>query len=281
MITKLAGTFALALALTPAAAAAASAQPGAAVAKPDWIISQSAIPLLEGAGLKQGQVQVLFGNSRTYLVRPATGTAPVSGAVRTTSFTDYNALAKAITTHSLPAGTKAVLYDDEAWSFTPKAQQKQPAEYEKLGAQLAHAHHLLFIAAPAVDLVKVLDPTVTSDYYTAYLTLGLAASAARYSDAVDIQAQGSITNLTKYQQFVQAAAAQARKANRHVSVIAGLSTNPSGQHVTAGEFSAAFYAVRPYVNGYWVNIPAGGAYCPKCGTPKPGVAVPLLRSLAG
>lgn len=238
-------------------------------------------PLLEGTGLTRNQVQVLFGNSRTYLVRPATGTAPVSGAVRTTSFTDYNALAKAITTHSLPAGTKAVLYDDEAWSFTPSAQQHNPAKYEALGAKLAHAHHLLFIAAPAVDLVKVLDPTVQTDYYAAYLKLGLAAGAARYSDLVDIQAQGSITITMKYPQFVQAAAAQARRANRHVSVIAGLSTNPSGAHVTPGEFKAAFVAVRPYVNGYWVNIPSGGAYCPKCGTPKPRVAVPLLRSLAG
>jgi hypothetical protein len=275
MIAKLVGTIALAFALSPA-----SAQPAAVAPKPDWIINQSAVTLLAGAGLTHHQLQVLFGNERTFLVRPATGTAPVSGALRTTSFTDYNALAKAIATRSLPAGTKAVLYDDEHWSFTPAAQQRQPAKYEELGAKLAHAHHLLFIAAPAVDLVNVLDPTVKSDFYAAYLRLGLASGAARYSDAIDIQAQGSINDLAKYKQFVQSAAAQARKANRHVLVIAGLSTNPSGAHVTSAEFSDAFYAVRPYVDGYWLNIPSGGSYCPKCGTPRPTVALPLLRGLA-
>lgn len=285
MIGKLAGTIALALTLAPAVPALAvpesAAQPPPAVAAPDWIISQSAVTLLQGAGLTHHQLEVVFGYTRNYLIRPATstGTPPVTGALRTTSFTDYNALAKAITTHSLPAGTKAVLYDDEHWSFTPAAQQKQPGKYEELAGKLAHAHHLLFITAPAVDLVKVLDPTAT-DLFAAYLKLGLASGAARYADAVDIQAQGSITDKTKYKQFVQAASAQALLANKHVLVFAGLSTNPSGQHVTAAEFTAAYNAVRQYVAGYWLNIPSGGAYCPKCGKPQPQVALPLLRALA-
>jgi hypothetical protein len=121
---------------------------------------------------------------------------------------------------------------------------------------------------------------VKTNLYAAYLKLGLAAGAARYSDVIDIQAQGAITNRTTYKQFVQAAAAQARKASPRVRVIAGLSTNPSGQHVTPAEFSAAFYAVRPYVDGYWLNIPSGGSFCPKCGIPRPRVAVPLLHALA-
>jgi hypothetical protein len=62
-------------------------------------------------------------------------------------------------------------------------------------------------------------------------------------------------------------------------VSAGISTNPSGQQVTAAQFAAVVNAVRWYVNGFWLNIPAGGAACPRCGTPQPQVALPLLLSL--
>ena len=34
------------------------------------------------------------------------------------------------------------------------------------------------------------------------------------------------------------------------------------------------------VAGYWLNIPRGGAACPKCGEPQPQVAVELLKMRA-
>jgi hypothetical protein len=248
-------------------------------AKPEWIVNQSALSLLGGAGLTQAQLQTLFGNDRTYLIRGLTQTAePVSGALRTVSFTSYQAMERQFAGPGLPAGTRAVLYDNEDWSFTPVDEQRNPAKYEELAASLVHAHHLLFIAAPAVDLTDVLAPG-ESDHYAAYLRLGLAASAAKYADVIDIQAQGSETSLNTFTSFVKAAAAQARNANRHVIVLAGLSTNPSGQHVTSGQLVAAYNSARTDVNGYWLNIPSGGPYCPRCGTPQPQVAVPLLRML--
>jgi len=249
-------------------------------AKPEWIVNQSAVSLLGGAGLSQGQLQILFGNDRTYLIRGLTQTAaaPVSGALRTVSFTSYQAMERQFAGPGLPAGTRAVLYDNEDWSFTPVDEQRDPAKYEELAASLVHAHHLLFITAPAVDLTDVLAPG-QSDHYATYLRLGLAASAARYADVIDIQAQGSEISLNTFTSFVKAAAAQARSANRHVTVLAGLSTNPSGQHVTSGQLIAAYNAARTDVDGYWLNIPSGGPYCPKCGTPQPQVAVPLLRML--
>ena len=125
----------------------------------------------------------------------------------------------------------------------------------------------------------MLAPT-QSDHFAAYLRLGLAASAARYADVIDIQAQGSEASLSRFTSFVKEAAAQARGANPHVIVLAGLSTNPSGQHVTSAQFISAYNAVRPDVNGYWLNIPAQGSACSRCGTPQPKVAVPLLQMLA-
>ena len=94
------------------------------------------------------------------------------------------------------------------------------------------AHGLLFLTAPGVDLVTVLAPENRTTPYDAYLRLGIAADAARYADVVDIQAQGSERDTTFYANFVVQAAAQARQANPNVLVLAGISTNPSGQQVT-------------------------------------------------
>jgi hypothetical protein len=260
--------------------AAAPVSAPAAPAPPRWIITQTAVRLLGPAGLTGAQLQTLFGNDRTYLTGGLTSPAPpVSGALRTVSFDSYRVMERQLAGSHLPAGTTAVIYDNEHWRFTPADEQRDPAKYEELAAKLAHAHHLLFISAPAVDLTAVLASR-QSDHYAAYLRLGLAASAARYADVIDIQAQGSETSLGTFTSFVQAAAAQARKANRHVIVLVGLSTNPSGQHVSSAQFTAAYNAVRADANGYWLNIPSHGAACPDCGTPQPKVAVPLLEMLA-
>jgi hypothetical protein len=116
--------------------------------------------------------------------------------------------------------------------------------------------------------------------YDEYVRLGIARSAARYADVYEIQAQSSEANLELYTRFVKAAAAQAREANPKVQVFAGLSTNPSGKQVTSQQLYDAVQATRGEVDGYWLNIPAGGAYCPKCGEPQPQVAVELLRRLS-
>jgi hypothetical protein len=89
---------------------------------------------------------------------------------------------------------------------------------------------------------------------------------------IDIQAQGSEANLSRFTSFVKEAAAQARGANPHVIVLAGISTNPSGELVSGAQFTSFYNAVRADVNGYWLNIPAQGTACPKCGTPQPKVA---------
>ena len=248
--------------------------------QPAWIISATALSLLNQAGLTGAAERRLFGSRLTF--RTGTGSSAsdstVSGVTKTVTFSSYATLRAAVTGNKLPAGTRAVLYDNEAWSLTPAAEQRNPAKYEALAAALVHAHHLLFVSTPATDLTNVLAPG-DSNHYAAYLRLGLAASAARHADAIDIQAQGSETDLAKYTAFVRAAAVQAMHANPRVMVLAGISTNPSGQQVTPAQFSAAYHAVRPYVAGFWLNIPAAGTACPRCGTPQPQVAIPLLQSL--
>ena len=50
------------------------------------------------------------------------------------------------------------MYDYEKWQFTPEAEQQNPADYVKQAADLVHAQGLLFLTAPAVNLVTVMAP---------------------------------------------------------------------------------------------------------------------------
>jgi hypothetical protein len=121
---------------------------------------------------------------------------PAWNAFPFASFTSFLAIKSALKVGTLAHDAEGIIYDNENWQFTPVEEQQNPARYEKLAADLAHAHGLLFLTAPGVDLVTVLAPETRTTPYDAYLRLGIAADAARYADIVDIQAQGSERDTT-------------------------------------------------------------------------------------
>lgn len=242
-----------------------------------WIVAASA--LKEIAQLNPTVAQAAFDNPSTYVVRDGTGTGIRSGwtSIPTASYKSYAQLSYDMSHGLFPAGVQAVLYDDERWSFTPTVEQLNPALYIGLAGQLCHSHGLALIATPAVDLAAVLSPGTPR--YQAYLSLGLPAAAAKSADAVDVQAQSLETNTSAYSAFVMKAAQQARQAGgANLVVLAGLSTGPAGQTVTATQLTSAANATSSLVDGYWLNVPGQSAYCPTCGAPKPGVAVAFLRA---
>ena len=185
---------------------------------------------------------------------------------------------RAFDSKSIGRDVRGILYDNEGWDFTPAEEQRDPRTFMRMSAQLVHAHHLLFIAAPAVTLTRVLAPG-PEKRYDAYLRLHLAADSARFSDVYNIQAQGSERNLERYSTFVKSAAEQARAANPKVVVLAGISTNPSGQRVTADDILNAITSTRSYVDGYWFNIPKPSAYCPGCNDFRPDLAIQVFQRL--
>jgi hypothetical protein len=73
-----------------------------------------------------------------------------------TSFRDVGAIRNALQTGGLGPEVRGVMYDYEKWRFTPEEQQQNPAGYVKQAADLVHARGLLFLTAPAVNLVTVL-----------------------------------------------------------------------------------------------------------------------------
>jgi hypothetical protein len=227
----------------------------------------------------------LLDNARPYVMkgRMFNDIPAAWDAVPFASFTNLQAIQNAVAEGGrLGPEIKGVMYDYERWQFTPEEEQRNPAPYVKMAADAVHARNLLFLTAPAVNLVRVMAPDEDrSRRYDTYLRLGIAADAARYADVVDIQAQGAEPNTELYASFVHKAAAQARQANPKVVVLAGLSTQPIGQRVTAADVLRAIASTRDVVDGYWFNIPRPSEYTPNATQFRPDIAIDVLHQLAG
>ena len=240
-----------------------------------WLLTRPALAQMLSDRAARARLQ----HSHVYeLLQP--GQQPLGG-VHTPlviTFPSVGELRSALAGHTLPAGTRAVLYDPEAWSFTPPDEQRDPVRAAEQAAALAHAHGLKLIVAPALNLTTVMDPGGSRSRWRSYLDLGLARSMARVADVVELQAQSLERSQSTYAAFVRQAAAQARSANPRVTVLAGLSTNPPGAPVASGQLTAAFQATRPAVDGYWLNIPGPGARCPTCNAARPDIGVKVLTT---
>lgn len=249
----------------------------AATAPSKWIINAHAITLLRGAGAGSALLTKAFGGSHAYV----SGT-PDGFGIPTATYDSYTAVQSAFASGALPGKYRAVLLDLEHWSLTPAAEQSNPAKYEQLTAALVHAHNMLLITAPAVDIVQAQCTCASAaSQRSHYLSLSIAGGAARYADVIDIQAQNDERSVASYKAFVAAAAAQARAAHAPVVVLAGLSASNGSVRVTGAQLFAAYQAVRALVAGYWLNIPAKSAQCPGCAGPFPGPALTLLHKIYG
>jgi hypothetical protein len=195
--------------------------------------------------------------------------------IPTVSFKSYATLAATIESGQLPSSIRAVIYDNEHWSKTPPEEQADPAGFYAKAAGVAHAHGLIFIATPAMDLVLSSGAKVTNAADT-FLASGIIGASARDADVVDIQAQSQERDPAAYKDFVTKAAAQIKAANPKAAIMAGISTNPHGWTITPDMLIADITAVADVAPGFWVNIPMGGTECPDCATPKPDVAIGAL-----
>jgi hypothetical protein len=247
----------------------------AAVPVPAWLLTRRALAQVAGdetiaAGLERTRVYELVQLGQPPLAR--------AGAVPAITFSSAAALSEAVR-RGLPDRTQAVLYDPEAWSFTPAAEQQDPVSATALAASAARSAGLQLIVAPALNLTSVLAPGSRVPRSELFLELGLAASLARHADVLELQAQSLERDTRSYAAFVTAAAAQARAARPGLGLLAGVSTNPPGPQVDAGQLVAAVRAVRSVVHGFWLNIPGSGPRCPTCNPIRPDIAVEALLAV--
>lgn len=199
-------------------------------------------------------------------------------AVRTRTITTLAALDGVVN----DPDASAVLYDPEGWQMTPPEEQRDPAAAACRAAPIVHAHNKFLIVTPATNLVRFLAPGSIADgqRFAIFAKTGVAGKIAPCADVYEIQAQGAESDVGEFQQFVRSVAQQARTANPHVVILAGISTNPMGRRVSAKDVFKAVQSVRTDVDGFWLNIPAGGKFCPTCGEPQPKVAIDLLQMLS-
>lgn len=244
---------------------------------------------LERAGLSSSLVRFFFDNPGTFLIekgdRSVDAALPDATAVR--SFASYATMQQAIISGTLGTQVRAVIYDNEHWSFTPTNEQQQPIQYAQRAASLAHQHGLRLIFTPAINLASLLSPgavssgsgSASTSKYNAYLSLRLAAQGAQVSDAFEIQAQ-QVEATAQFAGFVTAAVSQARTANPRALILLGIATNPLGRMVSPQDLMAAYSLTRSQVAGYWLNIPGASAQCLTCGNAQPQVGVGFLEDLA-
>jgi hypothetical protein len=152
-------------------------------------------------------------------------------------------------------GFTSVLYDPEGWAATPLTERQHPEVAIRSFAALGHQEGWTVIVTPHHSLVTVPGGECTTEpaesEREAFLRCDITGKAAAYAEVVETQAQDLQTTPDQYRAFVEETAAQARAANPHVQVIAGLSAS---NRVTPSQLFAAWDSVRDLVDGYYLAI---------------------------
>ena len=239
-----------------------------------WLLTRSALAQVLTDPVVRDQLR----SSRIYeILQPGQRALAGVPAEPVVTFASAAALKQAVRRGRLGPGIYGVLYDPEAWSFTPATEQRDPVRAAARAAAVAHAHGLRLIVAPALNLATVLTPGGQEPRWRMFLSLNLAGRLARVADLLELQAQSLERGTATYASFVRAATAQAVASNPGISVLAGLSTNPPGAPVDSQQLTEAIRATRSVVTGYWLNIPGRGPRCPACNSPRPDIAIQALR----
>jgi len=256
-----------------------SVSAGRSGAGPAWIITAGSLPRLVAAGLPVPVLDAGFDNPSTLLL----GRGRVDGFLPDASpamvFTSETSLAAALRTGRVPAAVGWVLLDLEHWPLTPAAEQADPIGTLRQAVAVAHVYGKKVLFTPAVDLLSALAPgTAAGVRFAAFDRLVIGPGAA-VADGIEVQSQQTEATASAAT-FVSGAAAAARAARPGIPVLAGLSTNPDGRRVAAGDLLALYRAARAAgVTGFWLNIPQTSAECPRCGSPQTPVAVAFLLAV--
>jgi hypothetical protein len=199
---------------------------------------------------------------RTTIVLSQRSLSGTRAALGTVFFTSYADFIGRLRRHAMPARVRAVAYDPELWRATPLLERLDPRHYMTLFAAAAHRHGYAAILMPGRDLLAAAGSCRRQpgeDLDAAFLRCGLAGAAARLSQIFEIQTAPIETRSTELRSFAGACAKQARAANRSVVLIATLSTQPAAGPVSGSQLHRAAAALRPYVQGFQLNLTRGTA----------------------
>ncbi len=225
-----------------------------ATTKPAWMMTASNVQSL--SQVDPATASHFFNTSAAYGVGASLVKTPVQAGYATTpvlNYTSYAQFSSDIASGAIKYAYKWVMYDPEDWAQTPVNEQQDPVKYMELFGQLAHAHGLKVIEAPAMDLCSVTgtnyprQPGETCAQW--YTRVNIAGAAATNADVYILQDESNTTNLSLYDSFYASSAAQARAANSGVKVYSEVST----ANGTADQMVAATRSISP--DGMYVAAP--------------------------
>jgi hypothetical protein len=229
-----------------------------AATKPAWFMTASNVQSLSQTD--SATAAHFFNTSTAYGAGASLIKTPVQAGYATTPVLDYTSYAQFssdIASGAIKYPYKWVMYDPEDWSQTPVNEQQDPLTYMKQFGQLAHAHGLKVIEAPAMDLCSVsgtnyprLSGETCSQWYN---RVNIAGAAATNADIFVLQDESNTTNLSQYVSLYNSTSVQARAANSGVLVYSEVST----ANGTSDQMTAAAEAVSP--NGFYVAAPGATA----------------------
>jgi hypothetical protein len=240
-----------AMALTPALVAT---QARAVVRRKRWIMSDETFEHCIGgdsqlAAAMQGTICYVQGEGEGY------GLRRINSNIRR----DLEEIENMVSSGEVVAGENMVFAIENGTPQTPVEQQLNLAYTCRRAAEVLHSVGATLITAPASSILDNLAPNYDGPEFQKMLELRVFAKCARHADGIDIQAQQCEQNVEVYEENIRKAAAQARNENPAVKVFAGLTTNSKksrpDDYPTAREIYRAAKAVKPVVDGYWMNVP--------------------------
>jgi hypothetical protein len=237
-----------------------------------WIVNAGLLRQLDSG--HAALVRQLFNNPRTFVVGATSSTLTSLGvptAIATARFTNERTLAATVNRGALPAGTVAVMYDDQPGSSTPSAQRRHPGFYYHSAAEIAHENGLLLAATPAAGLAqRPAGRATTSQTYERFLKRGIASAAARYADVYQTQPLPGSAPFW----FVRTAMAQADAANPGVELLADFTSSIQATAEPLRMLSATFDP-KPRLSGFRIG---SSRPCRRCAS-SPSALVSALRAI--
>ncbi len=245
-----AGTVIAAAGLTSTALFAGAAPAGAATSS-SWAMTAGNVQRM--SGLSSATTAHFFDTPASYGNGASLVKSPVQARYATTpvlTYTSYAHFSTDIHNGNITYPYKWVMYDPETWSATPVSEQRNPIKYITQFGQLAHAHGLKVIQAPALDLAwapgSVLPIRRGESGNQWFARVNIAAAAAAAGDIFDLQNESNIKSGGQYARMFNTTASQARAANPKVKVFSEVATD----YGTAAQMASAAESISP--DGYYV-----------------------------
>ena len=231
--------------------ALASAGQASAASQMQWVMTSGNISVQ--SRLDPAVASHFFNTPSSFGAEASLVASPVQRGYAATPMLDYTSYAQFaanVAAKRISYPYKWVMYDAEHWAGTPVAEQQDPVGYMRKFGQLAHAHGLKVLMAPALDLAVVpgsrLPRLRREPAANWYVRVGIATAAAASGSIYILQDESNEASVSAYASLYNSVAAQARTASPAIKVFSEV----SGDNGSTAQMVTAARSIRP--DGFFV-----------------------------